>query len=129
MDKVFLVKGFNTDYTDNYLVGEVFSNINSAKDYVEQLTKECYTNLDENFSDSQIVEKTEIVRRPTGIVMRRTISVSLNTKDDTKMSRFKYNMLGQLQIKEPYYKNLELKSDYLEFNALDLSIILKEVND
>ena len=129
MDKVFLVKGFNTDYTDNYLVGEVFSNINSAKDYVEQLTKECYTNLDENFSDSQIVEKNEIVRRPTGIVMRRTISVSLNTKDDTKMSRFKYNMLGQLQIKEPYYKNLELKYDYLEFNALDLSIILKEVND
>lgn len=129
MDKVFLVKGFNTDYTDNYIVGEVFSNINSAKDYVEQLTKECYTNLDENFSDSQIVEKTEIVRHPTGIVMRRTISVSLNTKDDTKMSRFKYNMLGQLQIKEPYYKNLELKSDYLEFNALDLSIILKDVND
>lgn len=129
MDKVFLVKGFNTDYTDNYLVGEVFSNLNSAKDYVEQLTKECYTNLDENFSDSQIIEKTETSRHPESIVMRRTISVSLNTKDDTKMSRFKYNMLGQLQIKEPYYKNLELKSDYLEFNALDLSIILKDVND
>lgn len=127
--KVFLVKGFNTDYTDNYLVGEVFSNLNSAKDYVEQLTKECYTNLDENFSDSQIIEKTEISRHPNGVVMRRTISVSLNTKDDTKMSRFKYNMLGQLQIKEPYYKNLELKLDYLVFNALDLSIILKDVND
>ena len=129
MDKVFLVKGFNTDYTDNYLVGEVFSNLNSAKDYIERLTKECYENLDENFSDSQIVEKNEILRHPEGIVMRRTISVSLNTKDDTKMSRFKYNMLGQLQIKEPYYKNLELKSVYLEYNALDLSIILKDVND
>ena len=129
MDKVFLVKGFNTDYTDNYIVGEVFSNLNSAKDYIERLTKECYENLDENFNDSQIVEKTEIFRPSTGIVMRRTISVSLNTKDDTNMSRFKYNMLGQLQIKEPYYKNLELKSGYLEYNALDLSIILKDVND
>lgn len=129
MDKVFLVKGFNTDYTDNYLVGEVFSNLDSAKDYVERLTQECYENLDENFSDSQIVEKTEILRHSLGIVMRRTISVSLNTKDDTKMSRFKYNMIGQLQIEEPYYKNLELKSDYLVFNALDLSIILKYVND
>lgn len=129
MDKVFLVKGFNTDYTDNYLVGEVFSNLNSAKDYVEQLTKECYENLDENFSDSQIVEKTEILRHSPGIVIRRTISVSLDAKDVNKMSRFKYNMLGQLQIKEPYYKNLELKSVYLEYNALDLSIILKDVND
>lgn len=129
MDKVFLVKGFNTDYTDNYLVSEVFSNLNSAKDYLEQLTKECYENLDENFSDSQIIEKTEILRHSPGIVIRRTISVSLDTKDDTKMSRFKYNMLGQLQIKEPYYKNLELKSDYLEYDALDLSIILKDVND
>ena len=129
MDKVFLVKGFNTDYTDNYLVGEVFSNLNSAKDYVEQLTKECYTNLDENFSDSQIIEKTETSRHPAGIVMRRTISVSLNPNDAEKMKRFKYNMLGQLQIKEPYYKNLELKSGYLEYNALDLSIILKDVND
>ena len=129
MDKVFLVKGFNTDYTDNYLVGEVFSNLNLAKDYVERLTQECYENLDENFSESQITEKTEIFRHSTGIVTRRTISVSLNTKDDEKMSRFKYNMLGQLQIKEPYYKNLELKSVYLEYNALDLSIILKDVND
>ena len=129
MDKVFLVKGFNTDYTDNYLVGEVFSNLNSAKDYVERLTQECYENLDENFSYSPIVEKTEILRHSPSIVIRRTISVSLDTKDDTNMSRFKYNMLGQLQIKEPYYKNLELKSVYLEYNALDLSIILKDVND
>lgn len=129
MDKVFLVKGFNTDYTDNYLVGEVFSNINSAKDYIERLTKECYENLDENFNDSQIVEKTETFRHSTGIVIRRRISVSLNAKDDKKIKMFKYNMLGQLQIEEPYYKNLELKSDYLVFNALDLSIIIKYVND
>lgn len=129
MDKVFLVKGFNTDYTDNYLVGEVFSNLNSAKDYIERLTKECYENLDENFNDSQIVEKTEIFRHSTGIVMRRTISVSLNPNDAEKMKRFKYNMLGQLQIDDSCYKNLELKSDYLLFNALDLSIIIKWVND
>ena len=129
MDKVFLVRGFNTDYNDVYFVGEVFQNIDSAKDYVEQLTKECYKNLDKYFSDSYVVDKTEIFRHPTRILTRRTISVSLNTKDDTKMSMFKYNMLGQLQIKEPYYKNLELKSGYLEYNALDLSIILKDVND
>ena len=129
MDKVFLVKGFNTDYTDNYLVGEVFANLNSAKDYIERLTKECYENLDENFSDSRIVDKVETFIHSTGIVMRRRISVSLNAKDDKKIKMFKYNMLGQLQIEEPYYKNLELKSDYLVFNALDLSIIIKYVND
>lgn len=127
--KVFLVKGFTSDSNETFLVGGVYSKLDAAKDFIEQLVEECNEYIDDEFIDCNPIIKTEEKPFANSVIMRKTISVTMSNMDNRSIDIFKYNMIGSLQIDEESYKNLKISASSITFNLLDLTIMLMDVDD
>ena len=126
--KVFLVKGFTADCNDTYLVSGVYSNLNAAKRLVNQLVDECKDYIDDEFIECNPIINTE-ERYSNNLLIHKTISVTMDFKDERNMSIFKYNMIGSLQISEDSYRSMKVSANCITFNLLDLKILLTNVID
>lgn len=127
--KVFLVKGFTSDSNETFLVSGVYSKLDAAKDFVEQLVEECNEYIDDEFIDCNPIIKTEEKPFSNSVIMRKTISVTMDDIDSRGIDIFKYNMIGSLQIDEESYKKMKISASSITFNLLDLTIILMDVDD
>lgn len=127
--KVFLVKGFTSDSNETFLVSGVYSKLDAAKDYVEQLVKECYEYIDGEFIDCNPVITTEEKPFANSVIMRKTVKVTMDFVDYRSIDIFKYNMIGSLQIDEESYKKMKISASSITFNLLDLTIMIMDVDD
>ena len=127
--KVFLVKGFTSDSNDTFLVSGVYSKLDAAKDFIEQLVDECNEYIDDEFIDCNPVITTEEKPFANSVIMRKTISVTMDNIDSRGIDIFKYNMIGSLQISEESYKKMKISASSITFNLLDLSILRMDVDD
>lgn len=127
--KVFLVKGFTSDSNETFLVSGVYSKLDAAKDFVEQLVEECNEYIDDEFIDCNPIIKTEEKPFSNSVIMRKTISVTMDDIDSRGIDIFKYNMIGSLQIDEESYKKMKISTSSITFNLLDLTIMLMDVDD
>lgn len=127
--KVFLVKGFTADANDTFLVSGVYSKLDAAKDFVEQLVGECNEYIDDEFIDCNPVITTEEKPFANSVIMRKTVKVTMDFVDYRSIDIFKYNMIGSLQIDEESYKKMKISASSITFNLLDLTIMLMDVDD
>lgn len=127
--KVFLVKGFTADANDTFMVSGVYSKLDDAKDFVEQLVEECNEYIDDEFINCNPVITTEEKPFANSVIMRKIVKVTMDFVDSRSIDIFKYNMIGSLQIDEESYKKMKISASSITFNLLDLTIMLMDVDD